>query len=150
MWSQLLHCCVSFHCQADSGKWSKPNSSLKRPHSVLDPWPGLHALWPVSFVLLVHGIYRKQTATDGFLKIKCWLSTTDNLPQVCSWQQEMVNKHSELYKRGGICMLRLEDTTNAIIMPLTQHPSAGWWIPLIKDLWCCLLCLACTPSVQPI
>lgn len=112
--------------------------------------PGLHALWPVSVVPLVHGICHKQTATDGFLKIKCWLSTTDSLPQVCSWQQEMVNKHGGLHKRGGICMLRLEDTTNAIVMPRTQHPSAGWWIPLIQDLWCYILCSACTPSVPPI
>lgn len=40
---------------------------------------------------------------------------------------------------AAICTPRLEDTTNAIIMPLMQHPSAGWWIPLIKDLWCCIV-----------
>lgn len=98
--ASLQHSNVSFQRQADSGKWSKPNSSLKRPHSELDPSPGSHSLWPVSSVLRVHGIYRKQTATDGFLKIKCWLSATDNLPRVRSWQQEMVNKHSGLRERG--------------------------------------------------
>lgn len=149
MWRQLLHCCVSFTARQRMGNGA--NSSLKRPHSVLDPRPGLHALWPLSFVPLVRGIYRKQTATDGFLKIKCWLSSrTDSLPQVCSWQQEMVNKHSQLHKRGDICTPRLEDTTNAIITPRTQHPSTRWWIPLIKDLWCCIPCSACTPSVPPI
>lgn len=55
-------------------KCCKPNSALKRPYTALDPRPCLHTLWPVCFVLLVHGIYRKQTATDGFLEIKCWLS----------------------------------------------------------------------------
>lgn len=70
----------------------------------------------------------------GFLKIKCWLSWTDNLPRVCSWQREVLSKHNGLHKRGGIFMLSLEDTTYAIITPRTQHPSAGWWIPLIKDL----------------
>lgn len=40
---------------------------------------------------------------------------------------------------AAMCTPRLEDTTNAIIMPLMQHPSAGWWIPLIKDLWCCIV-----------
>lgn len=53
----------------------------------------LHALWPVKFCpSRPRHLTGKQTATVGFLGIKCWLSMTDNLPQVCSWQQEMVNK----------------------------------------------------------
>ena len=37
----------------------------------------------------------EHTAIDGLLKIKCWLSTAvDNLPQVCSWQQGMMNKQT--------------------------------------------------------
>lgn len=122
--------CPSSAC----GKPSEPKSSQQRPHSVLDLWPSLHVFWPVSSVPLVHGIYQKQISTGGFLKIKCWLSWTANLPPVCSWQQEVLSKHHGLHKRGGIFMLSLEDTTYAIITPRTQHPFAGWWIPLIKDL----------------
>lgn len=94
MWGQLHHSYVSSLCQAEGGKWSKdPIVCL-----TLDLTGMLCGLW--AFVPLVHGIYRKQTSTDGFLKIKCWLSSTDNLPQVWSWQQEMVNKHGKLQKRG--------------------------------------------------
>lgn len=106
MWSRLLHSYVP-SCGPGWRVGNEANQTVHwKDHIVCSaPWPGLHALWPVSFVLLVHGIYRKQTATDGFLKIKCWLSlrdwqfTSSLPPDSRRWWINTAGSNG----RGGIC-----------------------------------------------
>lgn len=53
------------------------------------------------FVPLVGGIYPKQTSTDGYLEIKCWLFSSDSR----RWWINTVSSIGE----ATHCMLSLED-----------------------------------------
>lgn len=71
-----MHHCMFLCSQTHSENCGKPNIRVKRPQTVVDLWHTLHALWPVSFVLLVHGIYPNKASRMNSL----WLNVDSRSP----------------------------------------------------------------------
>lgn len=149
MWRKAGCCTVV--CRPESGKWSKPNSSLKRPQSVLCPPDlacmlcGLSALSSLSMAFTGNKPPRMASSRLNVdsLSLRDWQFTSSLPPDSGKRWINTVGLRRErwhMWRRG----LRTQPMQS--LRPITWHPSAGWWIPLIKDLWCCIPCSVCTPS----
>lgn len=148
MWGQLHHRCVSFLCQWEYGASQAVHWKDHIVCLTLDPACMLCGLSVLSLSSVAFTGNKPPRMASSRLNVDSpWLTIyLKSAPDSRRW---WINT-AGLHKRGGIFMLSLEDTTYAIIMPLTQHLSAGWWIPLIKDHWCYIRCSTCTTSVPPI